>query len=41
LVEPTAGIEVVGIILDGSPVVPTSAVLEAWLDDRGIGGGGV
>jgi hypothetical protein len=30
LVEPTVGIEVVGIILDGSPVVvPTSVVLEA------------
>ena len=40
-VEPTTDIEVVGIMLDSSPVVPTSAVLEAWLDDRGIGGAGV
>ena len=41
-IEPTTGIEVVGIILDDSPaVVPTSAVLEPRLDDRGIGGGGV
>ena len=40
-VEPTTVIEVVGIILDSSPVVLTSVVLEAWVDDRGIGGAGV